>query len=42
MKNIDSKGHVTGKSVYLDDIPVRQDTLYAAVLDATIAHGKIC
>ena len=41
MKNIDSKGHVTGKSIYLDDIPVRQNTLYAAVLDATIAHGKI-
>lgn len=41
MKNIDSIGHVTGKSVYLDDIPVRQNTLYAAVLDATIAHGKI-
>ena len=41
MKNIDSKGHVTGKSIYLDDIPVRQDTLYAAVLDATVAHGKI-
>ncbi len=41
MKNIDSKGHVTGKSIYLDDIPVRQNTLYAAVLDATVAHGKI-
>ncbi len=41
MKSIDSKGHVTGKSVYLDDIPVRQNTLYAAVLDATIAHGEI-
>ncbi|GMT44178.1 MAG: xanthine dehydrogenase molybdopterin binding subunit [bacterium] len=42
MKNIDSKGHVTGKSIYVDDIPVRQNTLYAAVLDATVAHGKIC
>lgn len=41
MKNIDSKGHVTGKSIYFDDIPVRQNTLYAAVLDATVAHGKI-
>lgn len=41
MKNIDSKGHVSGKSVYLDDIPVRQNTLYAVVLDATTAHGKI-
>ncbi len=41
MKNIDSIGHVTGKSIYLDDIPVRQNTLYAIVLDATTAHGKI-
>ncbi len=41
MKNIDSKGHVTGKSVYLDDIPIRQNTLYAAVFDASVAHAKI-
>ncbi len=41
MKNIDSKGHVTGKSIYLDDIPVRQNTLYAAVFDATVGHAKI-
>ena len=41
MKNIDSKGHVTGKSVYLDDIPVRQNTLHAVVFDATVAHAKI-
>lgn len=41
MKNIDSKGHVTGKSLYLDDIPVRQGTLYAAVFYSTVAHGKI-
>ncbi len=41
MKNIDSKGHVTGKSVYLDDIPVRQNTLYAAVFDSAVAHARI-
>jgi xanthine dehydrogenase large subunit len=41
MKNIDSTGHVTGRSIYLDDIPVRQNTLYAAVLDASVAHAKI-
>jgi xanthine dehydrogenase large subunit len=41
MKNIDSKGHVTGKSIYLDDIPVRQNTLHAVVLDASVAHAKI-
>ena len=41
MKNIDSRGHVTGQSIYLDDIPVRENTLHAAVFDATIAHGRI-
>lgn len=41
MKNIDSNGHVTGKSLYLDDIPVRQGTLYAVVFFSPIAHGKI-
>lgn len=41
MKNIDSHNHVQGKSIYTDDIPVRQGTLYAAVYDAKIAHGHI-
>ncbi len=41
MKNIDSKGHVTGKSLYLDDIPVRQGTLYALPVDSPAAHGRI-
>ncbi len=41
MKNIDSIGHVTGRSIYLDDIPVREGTLYGLVFDATIAHGTI-
>ena len=41
MKNIDSKGHVTGKSLYLDDIPVRQGTLYAVVFFSPVAHGNI-
>ncbi len=41
MKNIDSKGHVTGRSVYIDDIPVRQDTLYAVVFDAPVAHAQL-
>jgi xanthine dehydrogenase large subunit len=30
-----------GESVYLDDIPVLEGTLYAAVFDSPIAHGKI-
>ena len=41
MKNIDSSGHVTGRSVYLDDIPVQQGTLYALPYDAPSAHAHI-
>lgn len=41
MKNIDSKSHVRGESVYLDDIPLIQGTLFACVFDSPIAHGKL-
>ena len=41
MKNIDSYTHVRGESVYLDDIPLVNGTMYAAVFDSSIAHGKI-
>ncbi len=41
MKNIDSKGHVTGKSIYLDDIPTIEGTLYGVVFDSPLAHGHI-
>ena len=41
MKNIDSYTHLRGESVYLDDIPVINGTLYAAVFDSPVAHGKI-
>lgn len=41
MKNIDSKTHLRGESIYLDDIPVISGTLYAAAYDSPIAHGKI-
>lgn len=41
MKNIDSYTHVRGESIYLDDIPVVNGTLYAAVFDSPVAHGKI-
>ncbi len=41
MKNIDSKSHVRGESIYLDDIPLVQGTLYACVYDSPIAHGKL-
>ena len=41
MKNIDSYTHVRGESVYLDDIPLQAGTLFAALFDSPIAHGKI-
>lgn len=41
MKNTDSYTHLRGESVYLDDIPVVNGTLYAAVYDSPVAHGRI-
>lgn len=41
MKNIDSKSHVRGESVYLDDIPIIHGTLFACVFDSPFAHGKL-
>ena len=39
--NIDAAGHVTGKSIYVDDIPVMEGMLFVKVFDSPIAHGKI-
>lgn len=41
MKNIDSKTHVRGESIYLDDIPELQGTLFGAAYGSPLAHGKI-
>jgi xanthine dehydrogenase large subunit len=41
MKNIDSKGHVTGKSIYVDDIPTIKETIYGVALGSPVAHGNI-
>jgi xanthine dehydrogenase large subunit len=41
MKNIDAINHVRGASIYLDDIPLQQGTLFAAVFDSPIAHGVL-
>ncbi|MEZ5001601.1 MAG: molybdopterin cofactor-binding domain-containing protein [Chitinophagales bacterium] len=41
MKNIDAKGHVTGRSVYVDDIPTLQGTVYGLPFGSPVAHGKI-
>jgi len=41
MKNVDSKSHVRGESIYLDDVPLLQGTLFACVYDSPVAHGKL-
>ncbi len=41
MHNIDSINHVKGESVYLDDIPQQEGTLFSLVFDSPIAHGRI-
>ncbi|HUW92089.1 MAG TPA: molybdopterin cofactor-binding domain-containing protein [Bacteroidales bacterium] len=41
MNNIDSVSHTTGKSVYLDDIPVLKNTLYGVVFDSPLPHATI-
>lgn len=41
MKNIDIEKHVQGKSIFIDDVAVPINTLFAVVVDSTIAHGKI-
>jgi len=41
MKNIDSNTHVSGTSVYLDDVPVLNGTLYGAAYGSPCAHGVI-
>ena len=41
MKNLDSKSHVRGESIYLDDIPLIQGTLFACVYDSPVAHGVL-
>jgi len=41
VKNLDSRSHVRGESVYLDDIPVVRGTLYACVFDSPAAHGRL-
>lgn len=42
MKNIDAFSHVRGESVYVDDVPVLQGTLYAVPFGSPHAHAKIC
>jgi len=39
MKSIDAAAHTRGESIYLDDIPLLQGTLFGAVLGSPLAHG---
>jgi len=41
MKNIDAKTHTRGESIYLDDIPLIQGTLFGCAFGSPIAHGII-
>ena len=41
MENIDTFTHVRGASIYLDDIPELNGTLYGAAFGSPHAHGKI-
>lgn len=41
MQNIDSITHLKGESIYLDDIPLQQGTLFGAAFGSPVAHGKI-
>lgn len=41
MKHIDAASHTRGESVYLDDIPLLQGTLFGAAFGAPVAHGII-
>src|SRR5688572_9528201 len=41
MKNIDAYTHVRGESIYLDDIPLIQGTLFGASFGSPVAHGII-
>lgn len=41
MENFDVQLHTKGQSVFLDDIALPEDMLYAAVFSSPVAHGKI-
>jgi xanthine dehydrogenase large subunit len=41
MKKTDIEKHVRGESQFIDDIVIPEGTLYAAVFDSSVSHGKI-
>ena len=40
-KNIDSELHVRGETTFVDDLPLPEHTLHAAVFASPLAHGRI-
>src|SRR5687768_16264190 len=41
MLNIDSSIHVRGESIYLDDLPLLEGSLFGAAFASPLAHGVI-
>ena len=41
MNLVDAYTHVRGESLYLDDLPLVQGTLFACVFSSPVAHGRI-
>ncbi len=41
MKSSDVIKHVKGESIFIDDMPVPEGTLYASVFDSPVTHGNI-
>ncbi|MGD0651375.1 MAG: xanthine dehydrogenase, partial [Verrucomicrobiia bacterium] len=41
MKNLDAILHVRGESRFVDDEPVPENVLYAAVVASPLAHGRL-
>jgi xanthine dehydrogenase large subunit len=39
--NIDAENHVRGKSIFVDDFPVMEGTLYAKAYTSNVSHGTI-
>ncbi|MDX1406643.1 MAG: molybdopterin cofactor-binding domain-containing protein, partial [Saprospiraceae bacterium] len=39
--NLESPGHVTGQSIYVDDLPEVTGTIYALAVPSPVAHGRI-
>ena len=39
--NADAPGHVTGKSIYVDDIPTMEGMVFLKIFDSPVAHGII-